>query len=92
MKSKSCVTTLLEALDFLTQAIAAGKPVDVLYSDFAKAFDTVAHKILIHKMKAYGINEKTNKWVESYLNNKKQRVSMGKERSQRSNIVYNLYQ
>ena len=82
VKSKSCVTNLLEALDFLTQAIADGKSVDVLYTDFAKAFDTVAHKRLIYKMKAYGINEKTIKWVESYLNNRKQRVIMGKERSE----------
>ena len=43
VKSKSCVTNLLEALDFLTQAIADGKSVDVLYTDFAKAFATVAH-------------------------------------------------
>jgi hypothetical protein len=36
------------------------------------AFDTVDHHILIHKLKYYGINNKTLKWFKSYLSNRKQ--------------------
>ena len=51
--------------------IAAG-----VFVDFQKAFDTVNHKILIKKLKHYGIRGTLNKWFESYLDNRKQHVSV----------------
>ena len=50
VRNKSCVTNLLESLDFITHALANGKCVDEILLDFAKAFDTVPHKRLVHKM------------------------------------------
>ena len=43
---KSTVTNLLEALDVWTKAFSHNLPVDVLFSYYAKAFDTVAHERL----------------------------------------------
>ena len=40
--------------------------------DFVKAFDTVPHKRLFAKLKAYGINELVFKWIEALLKNRKQ--------------------
>ena len=51
--------------------IAAG-----VFVDFQKAFDTVNHKILIKKLKHYGIRGTLNKWFESYLDNRRQHVSV----------------
>lgn len=53
-KGKSCVTQLLEFMEDITAAIDQGKDVDVIYLDFAKAFDKVPHKRLI---KNYGDTE-----------------------------------
>ena len=39
-----------------------------------KAFDTVNHKILIPKLKNYGIRNKNLKWFISYLSNRKQYI------------------
>ena len=43
IKGKSCTTNLLEYVDMLTEAIFKGIALDVLYSDFKKAFDSVSH-------------------------------------------------
>ena len=47
VKGRNCTTDLLEAIDLYSHALFEGKPVDVLYTDFAKAFDTVPHKRLL---------------------------------------------
>ena len=37
-----------------------------------KAFDTVNHEILLHKLKLYGINGTCLEWFKSYVSNRKQ--------------------
>ena len=56
MKGKSCTTNLLEYVDMITTAFLKGTPIDVLYTDFKKAFDSVSHKKLITKISGVGIN------------------------------------
>ena len=74
MKSKSCLTNLLEYLEILTKLVDEGHSVDVIYLDFAKAFDKVPHWRLVQKMKAHGIVGKVVEWVEAWLTGRKQRV------------------
>jgi hypothetical protein len=81
VKNKNCTTNLLEAMDYITYNISQGTPVDIFYADFAKAFDKVPHKKLIAKLKSYGVNENTVKWIEAFLSNREQRVVLGKESS-----------
>jgi len=38
-----------------TKSLDHGVPVDIIYLDFKKAFDTVPHRRLLTKLKAYGI-------------------------------------
>ena len=56
LSNKSCLTNLLEFLEYVTDAVEHGKPVDVMYLDFQKAFDKVPHQRLLAKLKAYGIS------------------------------------
>ena len=44
---KSCITQLLEFMEDITESIDNGKDVDIVYLDFSKAFDKVAHRRLI---------------------------------------------
>ena len=53
-----------------------GSQVDALYMDFSKAFDTICHRNLIHKLETYGVDMKTVAWVKSYLHNRTQRVNV----------------
>ena len=52
-----------------------------IFLDFAKAFNTVNHKILLDKLYYYGIRGNTINWLKSYLSNKKQCVQIGNELS-----------
>ena len=77
VKRKSCTTNLLETVDKITAAISKKIPIDIIYLDFAKAFDTVPHRRLILKLESYGIQGKLLNWIKSFLCNRSQRVVQG---------------
>ncbi|CAM5142135.1 unnamed protein product [Natator depressus] len=66
-KGKSCLTNLIAFYDKITGSVDEGKAVDMLFLDFSKAFDTVSHSILASKIKKYGLDEWTIRWIESWL-------------------------
>jgi hypothetical protein len=45
-----------------------------IFCDLTKAIDCVNHELLIQKLMMYGVNGPVLKWLESYLNNRMQRV------------------
>ena len=77
VKSKSCTANLLETLDFISSCLDNRIPVDVVLLDFGKAFDTVPHKRLLAKLKAYGISGLVLSWIEAFLKNRRQRIVLG---------------
>jgi hypothetical protein len=87
VRLKSCVTNLLECLDIITQAINQGALVDLIFLDFAKAFDKVWHRGLIFKLEALGFNGEILKWIESFLTGKRQRVVIGEITSEWKNVI-----
>ena len=46
--------------------------VDVMYLDLCKAFDSVSHTKLLHKLHTYGIGGKLWNWFKSYLHDRQQ--------------------
>ena len=52
-----------------------------IYLDLSKAFDTLDHNILLHKLSYYGIRNKTYDLLKSYLCNHKQYVEFNDNRS-----------
>ena len=79
IKGRSTTLQLLTYLDEVAEFLAQGKArgaVDVVYLDYQKAFDTVPHRRLIHKLRAYGITGSTLGWIESFLSERTQRVAV----------------
>ena len=76
IKKRSTVTQLLNFLDTCTDSLAAGDVVDVIYFDFAKAFDKVPHQRLLQKLQCYGIKHGPLKWISSFLTDRHQIVKV----------------
>ena len=53
--------------------------VDVVFTDFSKAFDRVNHNLLMAKLGAYGFDKNTLGWIQDFLVNREQRVVLGTE-------------
>ena len=60
----------------LTKAVDQQISVDINYQNCKKAFDTVPHRRLLIKLKAYGIGGSLIKWVEDFLTNRQQIVEI----------------
>jgi hypothetical protein len=87
VNKKACVTNLLETMDFLTHNVSKKLPIDVLFLDFAKAFDKVPHKRLLHKLEMYGIEGNILSWINAFLSNRSQRVLLGDVVSDWENVT-----
>ena len=60
--------------------------------DLSKAFHCLPHKLLLEKLNAYGLSDKANKLLESYLTLKKQRVKLGQTQSEWHEIIKGVSQ
>ena len=58
MKGRSCLTQLLLHIDIVLNNLLQNKDTDVIYLDFAKAFDKADHQILLKKLHSYGVRGK----------------------------------
>ena len=56
-----------------------------IFLDLSKAFDTLNHDILLHKLNMYGIL--ANSWIQNYLSNRKQYVAYNNSTSTHNDIV-----
>lgn len=77
MKGRSTATNLSVFIDNVASGMDGGKQVDVVYTDFEKAFDRVDHIILLRKLYELGIRGSLLRWMESYLRNRSQAVVVG---------------
>ena len=71
---RSCLSELLDHYNEIINYLQFGTNVDVVYLDFAKAFDKVDHKTLLNKMQILGITGKMYDFVRDFLTNRKQSV------------------
>lgn len=89
---RNCITNLLTCMELWTNMIEEGSPIDIIYTDFAKAFDKVPHQRLLKKMKNLGITGKTLSWISAFLNNRRQCVRVDNEYSSWKNVVSGIPQ
>ena len=88
--SRSCETLLIILLHDLSHCYDAGIQADIIFTDFAKAFDSVPHKRLLYKLEWYGIHgtvATVNNWISSFLNDRTQCVVLDGVSSPRCSVL-----
>ena len=73
-QGRSCLSQLIAHFDNISRLLEDGKNVDVVYLDFAKAFDKVDFLATLRKLHQMGISGKVGKWIYSFLTNRTQSV------------------
>ena len=67
IKRHSTVTNLLQCTHDWAVAVHSGLAVDVVYIDFARAFDSVVHAKLVHKLQSFGVSGKLLQWLTVFV-------------------------
>lgn len=75
-EKKSTQDALASLTKYIYSAIDDTTPCLCIFVDLAKAFDTVCHKHLLHKLFNYGLRGNAYKLFESYLKDRKQLVKI----------------
>jgi hypothetical protein len=81
MRGKSCASNLVSFFEDVTKEADRGESIDIVYLDFAKAFDKVPKARLIKKLRAHGIGGHLLRWVAAWLTDRKQRVVLNGKKS-----------
>jgi len=92
IKGRSTALQLLCIMDEWTNKMDSGAQVDAIYTDFAKAFDTVPHRRLLCKLKSYNINDQLIAWINNFLCDRKQRIGVNGEFSTWSEVLSGIPQ
>ena len=81
LPKRSCDAQLLSCMEEWTHMLELGHPIDIVYLDFKKAFDSVPHVRLLNKLQAYGVGGKLLAWISDFLQGRRQRVNVDGELS-----------
>lgn len=79
---RSCLTNLLDFLEYVTELLDRGQKVAVVYLDFCKAFDKVPHQRLLVSLQCHGLDGFLLRWIETWLVGRKQRVVLNGQQSE----------
>ena len=74
MQNRSCVSQLLSVLHSIGRNLDNNIQTDIMYLDFAKAFESVDHAILLEKLERYGVVGHLHNWFKNYLQDRQQGV------------------
>lgn len=73
-KRRSIVIPNWVTIDGIATRMKTGSQVDITLLDFPKILDKVPHKHLLYNLNHYRVNNKMNRWIGSFLENRKQCV------------------
>ena len=82
----SCETQLITTLDDLLNEHNKGHQVDIAILDFSKAFDTVPHNKLLHKLQQYRIHGNIHTWLTNFLTKRNMRTIVEGETSNETTV------
>ena len=88
LPEKSCSTQLTQFCDSLSLSLNKNIKSDIIYFDFAKAFDSVNHDLILHKLKrSFRIDGKLLAFIKNYLSDRWQSVVVHGSTSSRLRVL-----
>ena len=76
-EQRSTLTQLLSHWDQVLDNLEQGNTVDVIYTDFAKAFDKCETNVLLHTLKTCGVLGRVGLWLAAFLDPKSRMQAVG---------------
>ena len=89
---RSTDSILLQFYDYVTREVDSGRMVETVFFDFAKAFDRIPHLRLIDRISAIGVSGSVLRWLDNFLNDRRQRVRVGTTVSELQNVTSGIVQ
>lgn len=83
VNKKSTVTNLCVFSDYIAKDINNSSQTDTVYTDIAKAFDRVNHRVLIQGLQSFSFHKNLLSFLDSYLVNRPQFVKFNNVESYR---------
>ena len=74
LPGRSTVSQPIQVVHEYAKNMKKNRQVDIIYLDFAKAFDKVPHNKLLFKLESLGIRGNLLAWFRSYLSGRRHRV------------------
>ena len=88
LTGRSCITNLATYLHHAWLSMSEGYQTDVIYTDFSAAFQSVNHKLLLHKLQnSFNVNGCALDWFVSYLSGRTQRVVLNGKTSDWTSVL-----
>lgn len=86
LKGKSTSDAIATLTEYVYSSLDESLPCLTVFLDLTKAFDTVNHKLLLKKLKRYGIRGIPLTLLKSYINNRKQQVKINNRLSKEGTL------
>ena len=74
IKNRSTTSQMLDMYSSIGKNVDAEVQTDIICLDFSKAFDSVHHHLLLHKLQAFGFISTLLNWLSHYLHGRSQSV------------------
>ena len=84
---RSTLTQLLGYFDWVLKALCNGHDTDTVFLDYSRAFDKVDIRLLLVKIRRYGVHPQIVDWLESFLTGRKQKVVLDGVQSEIALII-----
>jgi len=93
VKNSSTEYAFINLISKVSTFLSAKDRVAIIFFDFTKAFDSICHALLLHKLKSFfGFGDNVLRWFHSYLNNRSQYVSVNNFVSNKLSVSYGVPQ